>query len=70
MIRFTFTKSLSSYIVGRRLERSKSKYGKTGYNFCPVHYAKFYIHNLIQSLQQHYEEYHSIIPIFTDEELG
>ena len=64
MIRFTFTKSLSSYIVGRRLERSK-----TGYNFCPVHYAKLYIHNLIQSLQ-HHGKYHSIIPIFTDEELG
>lgn len=34
MIRFTFTKSLSSYyIAGRRLERSKNKYGKSGYNF-------------------------------------
>lgn len=37
---------------------------------CLIHDAKLYIYNLIQSLQQHYEEYHSIIPIFTDGELG
>ena len=28
-----YSLKVSSYIAGRRFERSKSKYGKTGYNF-------------------------------------